>query len=151
MDRHLIDYTVRNLTTGDGEEERVLELEHAEFVGFPEYLQVGLEGIVQAARANPALWLPYQDVILAMLKPHISEPALYERDYTAWERIVLGDDDTQLHSHECRRCSGSIPCRAAETRNGCTLWNGDNDGCIETPHSADCRDGYRCPVCYAAA
>lgn len=55
------------------------------------------------------------------------------------------------HSHECRRCGASIRCSWAEGRNGCSRWNGDNDGCRNcVEHSAECRepDGYRCSRCY---
>ena len=46
MNQHLIDYTVRNITTGDEEELRVLELEADEFDGFPETVRDEIRGLV---------------------------------------------------------------------------------------------------------
>lgn len=59
-----------------------------------------------------------------------------------------------MHSHECRDCYRDIECDGIDGRNGCSAWNGSNDGCECAPHDPEgCRDpyyGYRCADCYPA-
>jgi hypothetical protein len=111
--QYLVDYTVRNLTTGDGEEERVLELTEDEFDGFPLAVRDQVKKLVQTAaggmvwtapdhdaRAARAAWEVAQDRVLGLLMPFISEREMYAKDYTAWERYVLGDDAMDAYPPE---------------------------------------------------
>lgn len=90
FDQYLVDYTVRNITTGDEEEIRVLELTDDELAGFPEPVRAEIRDIVRRNEATTR-WDTDQDRIVALLLPYISKPALYRDDYGTWEEWVLGD------------------------------------------------------------
>lgn len=99
MDQYLVDYTVRNITTGDEEEIRVLELEPAEYDGFPETVREEIRGLVAAVGYQPdgggdmPTWDRNQDRIVELLLPYITHLDIYRADYARWERMVLDDDD----------------------------------------------------------
>ena len=98
-DQYLVDYTVRNITTGDEEEIRLLELADDEFEGFPDAVRdevrslvaVGVEAVFGHARPH-AEWDTAQEQILALLLPYISDRALYDSDYGTWEENLLEHD-----------------------------------------------------------
>jgi hypothetical protein len=97
MDQHLVDYTVRNITTGDEEEIRVLELTDEEVADLPTDARAVLEPHRTLWRSETAVlhpeWETAQQRVLELLLPHISDRALYDSDYGAWERRVLGDEE----------------------------------------------------------
>lgn len=104
MDQYLVDYTVRNITTGDEEEIRVLELEPSEYDGFPDSVREEIRALVDAVGYKPdgggdhAVWDRNQDRIVELLLPYISDRALYDSDYGAWEDNLLetlDDEGTQ--------------------------------------------------------
>lgn len=60
-----------------------------------------------------------------------------------------------MHSHMCRECEYDIECAGRENANGCTVWNGSNDGCYNCVEicwngrrSETCDSEYRCGECY---
>jgi hypothetical protein len=96
MNQYLIDYTIRNITTGDEEDIRILELAEDEFDGFPAEIRDEVRRQVEpAAEAFAAMQLDYhawdraQMRILELLRPYMTDEALYERDYDAWEANLL--------------------------------------------------------------
>jgi hypothetical protein len=92
MDQHLIDYTVRNIMTGDEEDIRVLELTPDEMLGFPEPVRDEAIALIDDAQQTGSHWATNQAHILDLLLPYISNHALFDADYEAWERKVLGDE-----------------------------------------------------------
>lgn len=90
MNQHLVDYSVRNITTGDEEDIRVLELDPDEMLGFPEPVRDQVIALIDDAQQTGSHWAANQDAILLLLLPYISDRALYNSDYEAWERKVLG-------------------------------------------------------------
>jgi len=110
IDQHLIDYTVRNITTGDEEDIRVLELADGEIQGFPEAVREQIRTIIRAqSYATPegvttghiqTTWADDQEKIRDMLMPYISRPELYAHDYAAWEDMVLGEPITDEYPPE---------------------------------------------------
>jgi hypothetical protein len=106
MNQYLVDYTVRNITTGDEEDIRVLELETEEFDGFPEQVRDDIRNLIgliawqwHAGQPIAADWLIAQDQILKLLLPYITDRALYDSDYEAWENNVLeGTYDAPVQS-----------------------------------------------------
>ena len=95
-DQHLVDYTVRNISTGDEEEIRVLELTDDEIAGFPDAVRDDVASLIAASLDNRDDWRStHQDTIVRTLLPYISRRDLFERDYGAWETYVLeGSVDT---------------------------------------------------------
>lgn len=100
-------YTVRNITTSDEEDIRVLELTDEELARFPEPVREEVHRIVadNAERfrvgwqpGDNEHWLNDQDILLRMLLPWISDRALYDSDYGRWEARLLGDDARLLDS-----------------------------------------------------
>lgn len=93
LDQYLVDYTVRNITTGDEEEVRLLELTDAEVAGLPTEAQAILEPLRHAFQSDNVIphpdWDAAQDQLLSVLRPLISDPELYEYDYEAWEQNLL--------------------------------------------------------------
>lgn len=98
----LVNYTVRNITTGDEEDLRVLELSGEEILnGFPPEVakhifhlirQVGYNN-ESSHETNWQLWkVQNSEIIRLLLLPYISDRALYDSDYEAWENMVLGED-----------------------------------------------------------
>lgn len=96
MDQHLVDYTVRNITTGDEEDIRVLELTPDEMLGFPDPVRETVIALIDDAQQTGSHWEANQDRILDLLLPFISDAQLYERDYAKWERKVLGDTEPPI-------------------------------------------------------
>ena len=107
FDQHLVDYTVRNIMTGDEEDLRLLELTDDEIDTFPDAVRDDvrslLSGPAEAFRSGNSLhsttfdWTTAQDAILSLLLPHISDRALYDADYTLWESRVLEPDAVEPH------------------------------------------------------
>lgn len=97
MNQYLIDYSVRNITTGNEEEIRLLELADDEAAGLPDDVRAILDPHRQAfqthARIEHPAWDNAQDAILALLLPRIRNRALYESDYDAWQEWLLESDD----------------------------------------------------------
>jgi len=104
-DQYLVDYTVRNITTGDEEDIRVLELEPSEYDGFPDEVREQVRALVAevgwgSERYSSSLWQTNQERILALLLPSITDRALYDSDYTAWEARLLGGNVTDVYPPE---------------------------------------------------
>jgi hypothetical protein len=101
MDQYLVDYTVRNITTGDEEEIRVLEITDAEFEGFPDEIRdeirslvaVGVEAVFGHGRPHSD-WDTAQEQIVGLLMPYVSNRALFDSDYGQWEENLLEGDDS---------------------------------------------------------
>lgn len=94
VDRALVDYTVRNITTGDEEDIRVLELSAEEYDGFPAEVRRLVYGYVSDAGwgtddYDRQAWESGQERIRELLLPWIHDVGLYERDYATWEQNVL--------------------------------------------------------------
>jgi len=100
MDQHLVDYTVRNITTGDEEELRLLELTDEEAGQLPADAQAVLGPHRTLWRTEQAIlhpeWETAQDELLRLLLPYISDRALYDSDYAQWEENVLFDEDIEV-------------------------------------------------------
>lgn len=103
FDQHLVDYTVRNISTGDGEEVRLLELTDDEAAGLPADVRAILDPLRHQFQADTVIphpvWDTAQDSILALLRPYISRPALFDNDYTTWEQVVLENDQPLLEDY----------------------------------------------------
>jgi hypothetical protein len=99
FDQHLVNYTVRNICTGDEEEIRVLELTDEEMNGFPADVRGQISTLIAASVANHDVWLTNQDVIVRLLLPYISRRALYDNDYGTWENYVLKNDALLLDAY----------------------------------------------------
>lgn len=97
FDQYLVDYTVRNLTTGDEEEIRVLEIDDVS--GFPDRVRDEVQSYIAVGNdvmggGRPHMdWEDAQDALRQILMPYISEPDLYETRYNSWEQHVLGNED----------------------------------------------------------
>lgn len=98
MNQQLIDYTVRNITTGDEEDIRVQELDDSDVNGFPDEVQDEIRSLLASAHDSAAgarslearvTWGEVNDQILNLLLPYISDRPLYDQDYPAWENNVL--------------------------------------------------------------
>ena len=99
VNQYLIDYTIRNITTGDEEDTRILELADDEFDGFPDAVRDEVRQLTERFRAiwntefvqdiDYHAWEETQMRILELLKPYMSDPELYENDYDAWENNLL--------------------------------------------------------------
>src|SRR5262245_59948109 len=96
FDQYLVDYTVRNITTGDDEDIRVLELTDAEIDRFPAEVREQVAVLIAAGRENPNEWVDHQDYVLANLLSYITDRALYDSDYGLWEINLLQDADTAV-------------------------------------------------------
>lgn len=99
FNQYLVDYTVRNITTGDEEEIRVLELTTEEIATFPADVRGEIANLladVNAAReagfAAHAEWDHAQSRIVELLLPYLSDRALYDSDYERWESNLLEFD-----------------------------------------------------------
>jgi len=109
-DQYLVDYTVRNITTGDEEDIRVLELTDDEISSFPAEVREQIRAIIRAQGFTTpegvttgriqTSWADDQDQILALLLPYITDRALYDADYTAWEARLLGGNVTDVYPPE---------------------------------------------------
>lgn len=105
--QELIDYTVRNITTGDEEDMRVLELAPEEVAEFPESVRDEIATLVarNSIEGNHPTWDVDQDRILDLLLPYITHLDIYRADYARWERLVLDgsigtvNDDPVLLAH----------------------------------------------------
>jgi len=89
FDQHLVDYTVRNITTGDEEDIRVLELDPDEVAGFPAAVREQVAALIADGQHSNARWTVNQERILQLLLPFITNRELYEHDYQLWEALVL--------------------------------------------------------------
>ena len=97
MNQYLVDYTVRNIPTGDEDDLRLLELTDDEIAGFPD----AVRGAVRSLLASPAAayrtgssltgWDATAEAIRTLLLPYISDSWLYQNDYGAWEQNVLDE------------------------------------------------------------
>lgn len=103
MDQYLVDYTVRNITTGDGEEMRVLELTVEEVQRFPADTVQSIGDLLAEAHTRFAVdgpapldwsWEETLESIRQALLPYISDPVLYHSSYSAWESNVLSESYT---------------------------------------------------------
>ena len=99
MNQYLVDYTVRNITTGDEEDIRVLELTDEEIADFPEAVREEVRDLIRQQSYTNAdgvttgriqtSWAVDQEHIRVLLLPYITDRALYDGDYAAWETNVL--------------------------------------------------------------
>ncbi len=105
MDQHLIDYTVRNITTGDEEDIRVLELTDDEMAGFPDEVRDEIQSLIAysvegRAGVDSTRWETAQEQIRQLLLPYISDRWLYDSDYSLWEGKVLDADALDMYPPE---------------------------------------------------
>jgi hypothetical protein len=93
MNQYLIDYTVRNITTGDEEDIRVLELEPAEYDGFPESVREQIRSLVADCNWGGTtmwpVWHENRERIVELLMPFISGRRMFNGNYERWERELL--------------------------------------------------------------
>jgi len=89
MNQHLVNYTVRNIITGDGEDERILELGPDELGGFPEEVRDQIQWLIDDSQQTGSHWDGAQETMLDLLLPYISERELFDASYPAWEQNVL--------------------------------------------------------------
>lgn len=98
--QHLIDYTVRNITTGDEEDIRILELSDHEILnGFPPEVAHQIYALIKevgysegSEYADWTAWQTNQEKIRELLLPLISHRDIYELEYSLWEEAVVEDD-----------------------------------------------------------
>jgi hypothetical protein len=108
--QHLIDYTVRNIETGDEEDIRVLELSTEEIALFPEAVRTQIAMLITFGSRSWSDWHTSQERILALLLPFISRPELHAADLEAWHRYVLDQpDDEDQDDAEAPTTTDPIP------------------------------------------
>jgi hypothetical protein len=101
--QHTIDYAVRNITTGDEEDIRILEEPATYLAAFPEAIREDAARLIAepgvfdgVSDFDWSIWRTNQDTLLVLLLPYITDRALYESDYGLWEARVLGSEDEYL-------------------------------------------------------
>lgn len=88
--KHTINYAVRNIEVGDGEQTRLWEDPDFFLEGFKEE---GLSVEDMAAAAELINEPGNYDSLLDLLLPHISHKGLYRRDWDRWEFMTWNDPD----------------------------------------------------------